>query len=103
MFLLVPAYPGCPGSKAIKRSLYVRIFFIAPMSAVSHHDFYDPVCSRSLNTTRARLKSIRRKMMTKVQMSTISSCTGMCLRRFVVHTRALFGDCFPHKSQPIVS
>ena len=23
MFLLVPAYPGCPGSKAVKRSLYV--------------------------------------------------------------------------------
>jgi len=22
MFLLVPAYPGCPGSKAVKRSLY---------------------------------------------------------------------------------
>ena len=21
MFLLVPAYPGCPGSKAVKRSL----------------------------------------------------------------------------------
>ena len=24
MFLLVPAYPGCPGSKAVKRSLYVE-------------------------------------------------------------------------------
>jgi len=23
MFLLVPAYPGCPGSKAVKRSLYL--------------------------------------------------------------------------------
>jgi len=23
MFLLVPAYPGCPGSKAVKRSLFV--------------------------------------------------------------------------------
>jgi len=23
MFLLVPAYPGCPGSKAVKRSLVV--------------------------------------------------------------------------------
>ena len=22
MFLLVPAYPGCPGSKAVKRSLF---------------------------------------------------------------------------------
>ena len=27
MFLLVPAYPGCPGSKAVKRSLlfYYRL------------------------------------------------------------------------------
>ena len=27
MFLLVLAYPGCPGSKAVKRSLYT-IFFL---------------------------------------------------------------------------
>jgi len=30
MFLLVPAYPGCPGSKAVKWSsllLYVSIFY----------------------------------------------------------------------------
>jgi len=26
MFLLVPAYPGCPGSKAVKRSLLLEIF-----------------------------------------------------------------------------
>ena len=26
MFLLVPAYPGCPGSKAVKRSLYIQHF-----------------------------------------------------------------------------
>jgi len=25
MFLLVPAYPGCPGSKAVKRSLVVLL------------------------------------------------------------------------------
>ena len=25
MFLLVPAYPGCPGSKAVKRSLLLFI------------------------------------------------------------------------------
>ena len=33
MFLLVPAYPGCPGSKAVKRSLlllYVSIFYRFP-------------------------------------------------------------------------
>ena len=27
MFLLVPAYPGCPGSKAVKRSLLLLQFF----------------------------------------------------------------------------
>jgi len=25
MFLLVPAYPGCPGSKAVKRSLLLTV------------------------------------------------------------------------------
>jgi len=27
MFLLVPAYPGCPGSKAVKRSLSLLLLF----------------------------------------------------------------------------
>jgi len=26
MFLLVPAYPGCPGSKAVKRSESLTVF-----------------------------------------------------------------------------
>ena len=29
MFLLVPAYPGCPGSKAVKRSSLLLLFSIA--------------------------------------------------------------------------
>jgi len=44
MFLLVPAYPGCPGSKAIKRSLlllfvvtclfcgFLSAFFVATLT-----------------------------------------------------------------------
>ena len=38
MFLLVPAYPGCPGSKAVKRSL---LFFVAnlPLESVSEKKF----------------------------------------------------------------
>ena len=28
MFLLVPAYPGCPGSKAVKRSLLLLLLLI---------------------------------------------------------------------------
>ena len=33
-FLLVPAYPGCPGSKAVKRSL---LLFVSSMPAGFHH------------------------------------------------------------------
>ena len=29
MFLLVPAYPGCPGSKAVKRSLLLLLLLFA--------------------------------------------------------------------------
>jgi len=28
LFLLVPAYPGCPGSKAVKRSLLLLLFLL---------------------------------------------------------------------------
>ena len=28
MFLLVPAYPGCPGSKAVKRSLLLLLLLV---------------------------------------------------------------------------
>jgi len=40
MFLLVPAYPGCPGSKAVKRSL------------LSASVFLREVCRRSMNFLR---------------------------------------------------
>jgi len=29
MFLLVPAYPGCPGSKAVKRSLLLLLLLLS--------------------------------------------------------------------------
>ena len=29
MFLLVPAYPGCPGSKAVKRSLLLLLLYVS--------------------------------------------------------------------------
>jgi len=32
MFLLVPAYPGCPGSKAVKRSL---LFVVVPFKLLA--------------------------------------------------------------------
>jgi len=28
MFVLVPAYPGCPGSKAVKRSLLLLVIYL---------------------------------------------------------------------------
>ena len=34
MFLLVPAYPGCPGSKAVKRSLFVVVVVVACLVVV---------------------------------------------------------------------
>ena len=30
MFLLVPAYPGCPGSKAVKRSSLLLLLLFSP-------------------------------------------------------------------------
>ena len=34
MFLLVPAYPGCPGSKAVKRSLLLLFRSLCAMKYV---------------------------------------------------------------------
>ena len=39
-FLLVPAYPGCPGSKAVKRSLLLLLF-----------DVFSFICDRLPKTT----------------------------------------------------
>ena len=36
MFLLVPAYPGCPGSKAVKRSLLLLLFILCIMYASTY-------------------------------------------------------------------
>jgi len=43
MFLLVPAYPGCPGSKAVKRSLllYTGQTALAGTSSSTLEDFVD--------------------------------------------------------------
>jgi len=38
MFLLVPAYPGCPGSKAVKRSLNGRCCYGGLLSPVKSCD-----------------------------------------------------------------
>jgi len=35
MFLLVPAYPGCPGSKAVKRSLLLLLLLEAITAAAA--------------------------------------------------------------------
>ena len=42
MFLLVPAYPGCPGSKAVKRSLLLLLL----LAAVAQRDWLQRVGSR---------------------------------------------------------
>jgi len=42
MFLLVPAYPGCPGSKAVKRSLLLLMYltrgFLVPPESMPAND-----------------------------------------------------------------
>ena len=43
MFLLVPAYPGCPGSKAVKRSLF-RMDFRMERAAIITFIFFHIVC-----------------------------------------------------------
>jgi len=41
MFLLVPAYPGCPGSKAVKRSLLLLLcIYIASKSKIESRAQY---------------------------------------------------------------
>ena len=38
MFLLVPAYPGCPGSKAVKRSLLLLFYaFFGHLARISEN------------------------------------------------------------------
>jgi len=41
MFLLVPAYPGCPGSKAVKRSLLLLLLLLLL--------FFDVWCTTTVN------------------------------------------------------
>ena len=45
MFLLVPAYPGCPGSKAVKRSLLLLLLFSALMLSVGRQEGH-PACKK---------------------------------------------------------
>ena len=66
MFLLVPAYPGCPGSKAVKRSLLLLLFLLEHRATSFLHfglspaDLYAPIhvglspisCKSSLSVVR---------------------------------------------------
>jgi len=57
MFLLVPAYPACPGSKAVKRSLLsvddntVMMDCIRTDFPIVHTSFVDPILQTMLDTT----------------------------------------------------
>jgi len=54
MFLLVPAYPGCPGSKAVKRSLLLlisRMIIDRQLTIVQDyklHDAHNRISARTL-------------------------------------------------------
>jgi len=41
MFLLVPAYPGCPGSKAVKRSLLLLLLLLPTPRILNGHSATD--------------------------------------------------------------
>ena len=70
MFLLVPAYPGCPGSKAVKRSL---LFVVV---VVMH--FYAFMCSWELSTGVKKIiiinKFVQRHKVITSEALTSSSC-----------------------------
>jgi len=49
MFLLVPAYPGCPGSKAVKRSLLLLLLLpgsdtFSPLTLLFGRQEEHPAC-----------------------------------------------------------
>ena len=52
MFLLVPAYPGCPGSKAVKRSLLLLLLLYVSLimrgSSMLHESETWPVRKENL-------------------------------------------------------
>jgi len=43
MFLLVPAYPGCPGSKAVKRSLLLLLLLLPVVAVVALAGIYSRI------------------------------------------------------------
>ena len=51
MFLLVPAYPGCPRSKAVKRSSLLYKKLRIPISALATHTHIHPFNSPLSRTT----------------------------------------------------
>jgi len=58
MFLLVPAYPGCPGSKAVKRSLLLllsgpRTVYETRVTLAPPGDYDGMICAAAAATVRA--------------------------------------------------
>jgi len=65
MFLLVPAYPGCPGSKAVKRSLLVGSVakVVAPKREALHEaEEQLSVAMADLEKKRASLREVQDKL-----------------------------------------
>ena len=51
MFLLVPAYPGCPGSKAVKRSLLL-LLYVRPRERMQYSVVQNSKCTFTHTHTR---------------------------------------------------
>jgi len=48
LFLLVPAYPGCPGSKAVKRSLLLLLLLIQEFEVIDDVRILKPMFKQRL-------------------------------------------------------
>ena len=77
MFLLVPAYPGCPGSKAVKRSLLLLLSKVNGLETVLQPACYDSV-SRTKQFTLLMRSSVSRLQMTPRTIFLLVLLTQYC-------------------------
>ena len=79
MFLLVPAYPGCPGSKAVKRSLLLMFHIVLQcFDAVGWAVCRGQYCSCLLIFT---ARCYARKGIRPVKTEWWGACVVVCLER----------------------
>jgi len=73
MFLLVPAYPGCPGSKAVKRSLLLLLLLLYNDALANNHRVLSPLPPLPLPQLLMLLPMLRRRVAQPIDQSRNSS------------------------------